>query len=250
MDPTSAWYLAQQVSQVDPSTVSAQAYSAQDQAAWAAYYAQYYAQYGYVYDPAQLQQAYEAQAAAATIAVQPALERKDIIEPCVYLDIDVSPSSLFVCSKVNSLYNMPEILAKNIITSDYYKKIKSVSFFLIHVISHPHVCPSIITDVDELIEEAKQNVNHVDPHVVGKQRMPSTAFCVIFHLCSLQLPKRTMARLLGDRSKPLMRALALLWLRIAAEPTNLWSWYERWLDDTQEFVPSGATRETMFVCFF
>jgi len=52
--------------------------------------------------------------------------------------------------------------------------------------------PSNLTTVDEVVDEIYAEVKNVEPMVAGKDRLPSTAFFLLYKLFELRLTKRQM----------------------------------------------------------
>jgi pre-mRNA-splicing factor 38B len=78
-----------------------------------------------------------------------------------------------------------------------------------------------------------------EPFVLGKNRLPSTAFCIVYRLCEMKLSHNQMYSMLAAKSNVLVRGLGVLFLRYACDPDHLWSWFEPHMDDTTEFAPLG-----------
>lgn len=53
-------------------------------------------------------------------------------------------------------------------------------------------CISKFTTVDEVVDEIYAEVKNVEPMVAGKDRLPSTAFFLLYKLFELRLTKRQM----------------------------------------------------------
>ena len=86
-------------------------------------------------------------------------------------------------------YNLERVLRSNIVYSDYYRQLCKV------------------TDFMELVDEIYNEVDHCEPWMSGNARGPSTAFCNLFRLCTMELEDAQITHLIRHRDSPYIRAL-------------------------------------------
>jgi pre-mRNA-splicing factor 38B len=129
-------------------------------------------------------------------------------------------------------FNINTMLFQNIMDSDYYKALNNK-----------------LSEFQEVIQEIKLRVSHVEPWQAGTSRSPSSAFCLLVKLLTMHLTYKQMRQLLVARGFPYVRALGFLYLRYTCQPTHLYKWYEPFLEDPEAFQPthntSGAITNTM-----
>ena len=81
-------------------------------------------------------------------------------------------------------YNLERVLRSNIVYSDYYRQLCKV------------------TDFMELVDEIYNEVDHCEPWMSGNARGPSTAFCNLFRLCTMELEDAQITHLIRHRDSP------------------------------------------------
>jgi pre-mRNA-splicing factor 38B len=54
---------------------------------------------------------------------------------------------------------------------------------------------------------------HTEPFCVGMNNLPSTAFCLLYKLCTMGVNKKQLKSLLGHKESPFIRAIGFLYLR-------------------------------------
>lgn len=118
-------------------------------------------------------------------------------------------------------FNINQLLFERIVENDYFQSLMNLSTF------------------NELIDEIYSRVTHVEPWSAGTGRLPSTAWCLLVKGLQLRLTTKQMYTLLNHRDSPYIRAIGFLYLRVAVEPKNLWSWVSDYIDDAEEFTPSA-----------
>ncbi|GLU10621.1 hypothetical protein SLE2022_274110 [Rubroshorea leprosula] len=129
------------------------------------------------------------------------------------------------CGKpIDSL--LEKVLCMNILSSDYFKELYRLKTY------------------HEVIEEIYNQVDHVEPWMTGNCRGPSTAFCLLYKFFTMKLTVKQMHGLLKHLDSPYIRAIGFLYLRYAADPKNLWTWYEPYIKDEEEFSPGSNGRRT------
>jgi len=119
----------------------------------------------------------------------------------------------------NAVYNMENLLADNILTSEYYK-----SLFRFQ-------------RIPELIDEFAEHAKNVEPRIIGYPK-PSTAFCILYKLFTMKVNKNQITSML-DHKKPLVRCLGFLYLRYLLKPTKLWQYFETSFEDDTEVIPGA-----------
>jgi pre-mRNA-splicing factor 38B len=86
-----------------------------------------------------------------------------------------------------------------------------------------------------------------EPLAAATTRIASTAYCLLFKLCTMQVTRSQMCSMLNHKDSPYIRALGFLFLRYTAPPADLWEWYEPFLDDLQMFTPGADRSRQMYV---
>nr|BAJ90814.1 predicted protein [Hordeum vulgare subsp. vulgare] len=121
---------------------------------------------------------------------------------------------------------MEKVLSMNIVSSDYFKELYKIKTY------------------HEVIDEIYNQVDHVEPWMTGNCRGPSTAFCLLYKLFTMKLTVNQMHGLLKHPDSPYIRAIGFLYLRYAADPKTLWTWYEPYIQDDEEFSPGSNGKMT------
>jgi pre-mRNA-splicing factor 38B len=80
-------------------------------------------------------------------------------------------------------------------------------------------------------------------------KAPSTAFCIIFRMCTLGLTRTELKKMLKRKDSPYLRACAMLYMRYTLVNEMLWEQFEPLLDDPTEFVAGFDKNCTMYVSF-
>ncbi|CAL5050794.1 unnamed protein product [Urochloa decumbens] len=80
--------------------------------------------------------------------------------------------------------------------------------------------------------------------MTGNCRGPSSAFCLLYKFFTMKLTVNQMHGLLKHPDSPYIRAIGFLYLRYVAEPKTLWSWYEPYIKDDEEFSPGSNGKMT------
>lgn len=120
-----------------------------------------------------------------------------------------------------STFNFEAVLLQNIQNSEYFNKRLKGQF-----------------SFDETLNEIFTAVNHIEPWMSGNARGPSTAFCLLFHLLTLNLQPTQIKILLNHPDSPYIRAIGFLYLRYICNPREMWSWFEPYLNANEKFNPS------------
>ncbi|EEC79973.1 hypothetical protein OsI_21598 [Oryza sativa Indica Group] len=121
---------------------------------------------------------------------------------------------------------MEKVLSVNILSSDYFKELYRLKTY------------------HEVIDEIYNQVDHVEPWMTGNCRGPSSAFCLLYKFFTMKLTVKQMHGLLKHPDSPYIRAVGFLYLRYVAEPKTLWSWYEPYIKDDEEFSPGSNGKMT------
>mmetsp|Transcript_33784 Transcript_33784/g.95616 ORF Transcript_33784/g.95616 Transcript_33784/m.95616 type:complete len:380 (-) Transcript_33784:466-1605(-) len=117
-------------------------------------------------------------------------------------------------------FNFEAVLRKNIVNSDYYRSITAYETW------------------SEVIDEIYETVESVEPWLTGNARGPSTAFCCLHKLCTMELTRKNISDTLSHPDSPYIRAVGFLYLRYVCNPKQIWSWVQPFIDDPEEFKPS------------
>ncbi|KAI5021805.1 hypothetical protein ZWY2020_058535 [Hordeum vulgare] len=113
-----------------------------------------------------------------------------------------------------------KVLCMNILSSDYFKELYRMKTY------------------HEVIGEIYNQVDHVEPWMTGN--------CRFF---TMKLTVKQMHGLLKHPDSPYIRAIGFLYLRYVADPKILWTWYEPYLKDDEEFSPGSNGRMTTMGVF-
>jgi pre-mRNA-splicing factor 38B len=121
----------------------------------------------------------------------------------------------------SSNYNINNLLFNNIMENDYFRALYQLRTY------------------HEVIDEVYRTVDHVEPWQMGTTRLPSSAFCLLVKFMLMKVTLKQMKGLLGTKDCTNVRAIGLLYLRYTCPPTELWKWYEPYLEDAEEFQPAA-----------
>lgn len=128
-------------------------------------------------------------------------------------------------------YNLEKVLRSNIVYSDYYRELCKISDFY------------------ELVDEVYNEVDHVEPWMSGNARGPSTAFCLLYRLCVMELDDDQISHLVRHRDSPYIRALGFLYVRYVVDHRSVPRWFEPHLADDEPIAPSPGGREISLGAF-
>ncbi|XP_018424497.1 PREDICTED: pre-mRNA-splicing factor 38B [Nanorana parkeri] len=111
----------------------------------------------------------------------------------------------------------------------------------------------------EVVDEIYFKVTHVEPWEKGSRKtagqtgmcggvrgvgtggIVSTAFCLLYKLFTLKLTRKQVMGLITHTDSPYIRALGFMYIRYTQPPTDLWDWYEDFLDDEEDLdVKAGG----------
>lgn len=118
-------------------------------------------------------------------------------------------------------FNINNLLFNNIMENDYFRALYQLRTY------------------HEVIAEIQANVNHVEPWQAGTSRYPSTAFCLLVKFLLMKLTVKQMNGLLKAQDCAYVRAIGFLYLRYSCPPNELWKWFDKYLEDDQEILPSA-----------
>lgn len=103
----------------------------------------------------------------------------------------------------------------------------------------------------EVVDEIYFKVTHVEPWEKGSRKtagqtgmcggvrgvgtggIVSTAFCLLYKLFTLKLTRKQVMGLITHTDSPYIRALGFMYIRYTQPPTDLWDWFESFLDDEE-----------------
>lgn len=125
-----------------------------------------------------------------------------------------------------STYNLEAVIATNVRNSDYFRKMGKLEL------------------VTEVIDEIYYRVEHVEPWMTGGARGPSTAFCLLVRLFTIQLSKRDLRDMMEHVDSPYIRCIGFLYARYVLDPRTMWKLLERYLFDEEEFAPGSDGKTT------
>ena len=132
----------------------------------------------------------------------------------------------------STTFNINNLLFNNIMENEYFRALYQLRTY------------------HEVIDEIYRSVNHVEPWQTGTTRYPSTAFCLLVKFMLMKLTLKQMKGLLSTNDSPLVRAIGFLYLRYTSPPTDLWQWFEPYLEDDEEIQPSSDTSVRMSIGSF
>jgi pre-mRNA-splicing factor 38B len=127
-------------------------------------------------------------------------------------------------------YGLEQVLRQNILNSDYYNNtclelttwvLERAGLLLlghrrsstVTLLGLPHFCRW-----DEVVDEIYENVAHVEPWMSGGARGPSTAFCLLHRLFTLNLQVRDVRALIDHKDSPYIRAVSADFLLLPSGP--------------------------------
>eukprot|EP00581_Thalassiosira_minuscula_P011071 CAMPEP_0183716358 /NCGR_PEP_ID=MMETSP0737-20130205/10312_1 /TAXON_ID=385413 /ORGANISM="Thalassiosira miniscula, Strain CCMP1093" /LENGTH=539 /DNA_ID=CAMNT_0025945625 /DNA_START=46 /DNA_END=1665 /DNA_ORIENTATION=+ len=126
-------------------------------------------------------------------------------------------------------FNIHPMLLQNISKSPYFQK-----------------CCEKLTDWNMVVDEIYYEVKHMEPWTAGAHKSPSTAFCLLLRLFTLRCTEKQMTLMLEHVDSPYIRCIGFLYLRYAADPATLWSWYEPYLHDEEAVqIRQGKAESTV-----
>lgn len=76
-------------------------------------------------------------------------------------------------------------------------------------------------------------MDHVEPWLSGNARGPSSAFCLLYRLGQLKPSAGEVREMVDHKDSAYIRALGLLYLRYCCNPRDLWSWFKKYVRDTE-----------------
>lgn len=133
----------------------------------------------------------------------------------------------YVEMKVDSHFNMNVILSGNIVNSDYYRKLQDYKTFrdIMEEIQSEVKHLGNTTFLIDMFAYHVVGVHVIEPWVVGKNRLPSTAFCLLHKAFAIKFTKKQVHSMLANRGNTLVRGMGFLFLRFVCDPEKLWEWY-------------------------
>jgi len=117
----------------------------------------------------------------------------------------------------------------------------------------------------QVIDEIYYKVDHLEPWERGSRKtsgqtgmcggvrgvgaggIVSSAFCLLFKLYTLKLTRKQLVGLLNHCDSPYIRGLGFMYIRFSQPPTDLWDWYEEYLDDEEEIDVKAGGGKTMTI---
>lgn len=101
----------------------------------------------------------------------------------------------------------------------------------------------------ELVDEIYNEVDHVEPWMSGNARGPSSAFCLLFRLFTMELDDANIKHLIHHRDSPYIRALGFLYVRYVRDPKEFSRWFDPFIRDEESFAPGPCGREVTMGAF-
>lgn len=124
--------------------------------------------------------------------------------------------------KCDANFNLNTVLRANILSSNYFKALYDYKSY------------------HEVMHEIEREVTHVAPFSAGKQRLPSTAFCLLYKFFTMGLTEKQLKGLLEHKESAYVKAVAVLYVRFMLSATDMWTWLSPLLEDNQKFKPGSA----------
>ncbi|KAF8823114.1 PRP38 family protein [Cardiosporidium cionae] len=124
-------------------------------------------------------------------------------------------------------FNVNNLLRGNILSSEYFKSLYQLKHYT------------------EVVDELYQYAEHAEPYVAGSSRAPSTLFCCLYKFFTMKLTENQVTGLLDHVDSPYIRSAGFLYLRYVHPPEKLWSWFEPYFLDDEEFTPGSDKVRTM-----
>lgn len=128
-------------------------------------------------------------------------------------------------------YNMERVLRSNILNSDYFVQLSKIEDFM------------------DLVDEIYNEVDHVEPWMSGNARGPSTAFCLLYRLFTMELDDRNVNHLIRHRDSPYIRAIGFLYVRYVRDPKEFGRWFDPFFKDDEEFAPMPGGKNVTIGAF-
>ncbi|XP_071949096.1 pre-mRNA-splicing factor 38B-like [Antedon mediterranea] len=117
----------------------------------------------------------------------------------------------------------------------------------------------------EVIDEIYYKVDHLEPWERGSRQtagqvgmcggvrgvgcggIVSSAYCLLFKLYTLKLTRKQLNGLLTHTDSPFIRGLGFMFIRYTAPPSDLFDWFEPYLNDEEEIDPKAGTGAPMTI---
>ncbi|EGZ04580.1 hypothetical protein PHYSODRAFT_551733 [Phytophthora sojae] len=121
----------------------------------------------------------------------------------------------------DSTYNLNTLLHQNILQSAYFHELYKLRTY------------------HEVVDEIYYRVDLAEPWSPGTARIPSSCFCLLHKFFLMRLTRKQMQGLLRHTDSPYIRVVGFLYLRFTCDPEELWTWFEPYLEDPEEFNASA-----------
>lgn len=114
----------------------------------------------------------------------------------------------------------------------------------------------------EVIDQIYYKVSHLEPWEKGSRKtsgqtgmcggvrgvgaggIVSSGFCLLYKLSSMNLTRKQVYGLMNHSDSPYIRGLGFMYVRFTQPPTDLWEWFEDYLDDEEVIdVKAGGGKE-------
>ncbi|CAL1538621.1 unnamed protein product [Lymnaea stagnalis] len=154
----------------------------------------------------------------------------------------MAPNNALVTWGNDKTMNLNTLILTNIQSSPYFK----VQLFELKTFH-------------EVVDEIYYRVEHLEPWEKGSRKtagqtgmcggvrgvgaggIVSSAYCLLFKLFTLKLTKKQVNNLITHGDSPYIRGLGFMYIRYTQAPSDLWDWYEMYLDDEEELdVKAGG----------
>lgn len=124
-------------------------------------------------------------------------------------------------------FNMNGLLRDSILSSKHFRQLMNMSSF------------------EEIKEEARNVISHVEPWIQAGSNVPSSMFCVLYRLFTVRLTFVQMTSLITPTPghSPYLRCLGALYIRYTSPPEEIWKLLGSLIDDTQQFIPTNSEND-------
>jgi len=108
-----------------------------------------------------------------------------------------------------------------------------------HIVECAHY-KSLLTleTIDQLVDEAYQYANSVEPYMPNSATVPSALFCCLYRFFTMGLDARGLRRLVDNQMSPFIRCIGLLYVRFGLPHDQLLAWCGEYLLDDEPFKPA------------
>ena len=129
-------------------------------------------------------------------------------------------------------YNINNLLHQNIMENEYFRALYQLKTY------------------HEVLDEIRICAKHVEPWATGTSRTPSSAFCLLLKLLVMKMTYKQMNGILNCEDNAFVRCIGFLYLRYTLPPSDLYKWFEPYLEDGMLMNPCSDQEIEMTVGAF